>query len=117
MITRRLSPAFRSAVLAWGRAEAVASLLFDWLALQDIDGLITPRLAATKAPVDTWRSLEAHAANLRSKLGIDPVSYARIAKDLGIAQKASEDALERLAGKGAEITSRRLELEGGDAPA
>ena len=67
------SPAFRSAVLAWGRAEAAASLLFDYISGMEMEGLITPRLAATKAPVDTWRSLEAHAAGMRSKLGIDPV--------------------------------------------
>jgi len=109
------SPAFRSAVQAWAEAEAVASLLFDWLNGKDVEESVRPPLAATKAPVDLWRSAHSHAANLRSKLGIDPVSFARIRADLGLNHKANEDALEKLSGTGAAIVARRLELEGGRA--
>lgn len=101
------SPVFAAAVQAWARAEAVASLLFDHLAGLEVEAMMTPRLAAARAQVDLWRAMEAHAASLRSKLGLDPVGYARIAKDLGIANRASEDALERMAKAGREIRERR----------
>ncbi len=89
------SPAFRASLAGWARAEAVSSLLFDYLATLEVEAMLTLRQQATRAPVDLWRAAEAHAANLRSKLGLDPVSYARIAKDLGITSRASWDALRR----------------------
>lgn len=98
---------FAAARKAWAEAEAIADLMLTWLATLDMTALTTPRKAATKSPVDLWRSAHSHAANLRSKLGLDPVSYARIAKDLGIAQAASEDALSRLAETGKTIRERR----------
>jgi hypothetical protein len=101
------SPVFRMALAAWARSEAVASLLFEHLATLGADAMMTPRLAGTRAPVDLWRAADAHAAKLRGELGLSPVSYARIAKDLGIANRASEDALERMANAGREIRERR----------
>jgi hypothetical protein len=101
------SPVFRISLAAWTRAEAVASLLFDHLITLGAEQMMTPRLAGTRAPVDLWRAADAHAAKLRGELGLSPVSYARIAKDLGIANRASEDALERMAKAGREIRERR----------
>ena len=45
--------------------------------------------------------------SLRGRLGLDPVSRAKIAKDLGIAQRASDDALARLGETGKAIRERR----------
>jgi hypothetical protein len=113
------SPMFRFTLGAWCRAESVASVLYEYIMTLSTEEMMTPRLAGTRAPVDLWKAADAHAANLRSKLGLDPVSYARIAKDLGIASKASEDALGRLAETGKGIVERREAelrmIEGGDA--
>ena len=98
---------FAAARKAWAEAEAIADLLLTWLATLGMTELTTPRKAATKSPVDLWRSAHSHASNLRSKLGLDPVSYARIAKDLGIGAQASEEALSRLAETGKAIRERR----------
>jgi hypothetical protein len=113
------SPVFRMSLAAWARAEAVASLLYDYLVTLGPEAMMTPRLAGTRAPADLWRAADAHAAKLRSELGLSPVSYAKIAKDLGLAGRAAEDALERMAKAGREIRERReadlTVIEGGEA--
>jgi hypothetical protein len=105
------SPAFARAVRASSRAEAVADLMFRYMDTLTPEQMTIPRKAGTKAPLDLYLTAEAKAAGHRSRLGLDPVSYARIAKDLGLAQASSEAALERLGSAGAEVTSRRLEIE------
>jgi hypothetical protein len=113
------TPMFRFTLAAWCRAETVAGVLYEHIMSLSTEEMMTPRLAGTRSPVDLWKAADAHAANLRSKLGLDPVSYARIAKDLGIASKASEDALGRLAETGKSIVERREAemrvIEGGEA--
>jgi hypothetical protein len=101
---------FRRSVRASSRAEAVAEILFGYIAELTPEQMTIPRKAGTKAPLDLYLSAEAKAAGHRARLGLDPVSYARIAKDLGLAHAASEQALEKLAGQGAEVT-RRAEIE------
>lgn len=110
------SAVFRMSLAAWARAEAVASLLFDHVVTLGAEQMMTPRLAGTRAPVDLWRAADAHAAKLRGELGLSPVSYARIAKDLGLAGRSAEEALERMAQAGREIRERRageLKVAGG----
>jgi hypothetical protein len=113
------SPMFRFTLSEWCRAQAVSEVLFDYIDGLGPEEMMRPRLSGTKAPVDQWKAAAAHAANLRSKLGLDPVSYAKIAKDLGIASKASEDAIGPLAETGKAIVERREAelrmLEGGGA--
>lgn len=75
-------PEFRSAVDAWGRAEAKALLYHDWLEELPIEEQVTPPKPGTSAPIEIWRKLEAHAATQRARLGIDPASAARLAKDM-----------------------------------
>ena len=111
------SPAFQYAVQAWSRMEIASQLLLEYISGQGIGAMVTPRMGGTKTPMEQWKSFEMAAARMRSDLGISPASYARLAKDLGIAQKASEDGLERLAGHGAEIVGRRREIGPGNAPA
>jgi hypothetical protein len=50
---------------------------------------------------------EGRAAQLRSRLGLDPQSLAAIAHDVGLVRKAQDDAIERRAAKGREIRLRR----------
>lgn len=104
---------FRAAVEAWARTEAMASLIWDYLVGLDPEDMMTARLGGTKSPVDLWQILENRAATMRGRLGLDPVSYAKIMKDLGLTEKRIEDGLARLAGKGAEIVSKRGEIESG----
>lgn len=92
---------FGPAVKAWARAEAVVSLLWAWLAEQDITSALadtvtedseeqhsksrsTRRMVSrrTASVLETWRKAEAAARTHRQSLGLDPGSQARIGRDL-----------------------------------
>lgn len=94
-------PVFASSVQAWARAEAVCRLLWAWLEGRDIMAGLTAAATTTEeetrsrgrtdrksvtrsvpAVLDQLRRFESHASSLRSKLGLDPVSAARVGKDL-----------------------------------
>lgn len=94
-------PSYAAVIRAWSRAEAVVSLLWDWLAEQDIG---TALADTTTTDEDERRSRsksrrhttsrhvesvltqlhrhETRAMNLRSRLGMDPLSRARLGKDI-----------------------------------
>lgn len=112
------SPAFAPSVMAWSRAEAVASLAWDHMqaVMEEAGaaGVFGLAPGVMRAVSEVWKGHEQFAAQLRSKLGIDPVSYAKISRDLGIAANASQDRLEKMAAKGAEVTSRALGLPSPD---
>ena len=120
-------PAYGPVVAAWSRAEAVTQLLWQYLDGMDAEraltetitgeedethgegGSITRRSASTRvmSVLGELHRAETRAMNLRGRLGLDPVSRAKIAKDLGIAQRASDDALTRLGETGKAIRERR----------
>jgi hypothetical protein len=102
------SPAWRYQARAWAQAEAVAQVLYEHIGAMGAEAMVTPKLAGTRAPVDAWRSAAGHAARERARLGLDPASYARLRKDLGIAERAQEDALAMMAREGAKVSARRL---------
>ncbi len=104
--------AFASAAGAWARAEAVAEVLFEYVCQMSVDDMIAPPMPGTKAPVDVWRMADAHASRLRSKVGLDPMSYARIARDLGIADRALDAGLDRMSRTGAQYVTRAAEAIG-----
>jgi hypothetical protein len=68
----------RPAVWSWARCEARVQLLTEWLAergdLED-DGSVRPA-------ADLLTRLETQAAGLRSRLGLDPLSRARLGRDV-----------------------------------
>lgn len=110
------TPAFASAAGAWARAEAVAELIFEHMSAMPVEDMIAPPMPGTKPPVDTWRAVDAHASRLRSKLGLDPQGYARIRRDLGLADRAEEAALDRMSRTGGQLVTRQAEaLEAGES--
>ena len=110
------SPMFLMEGAAWGRAEAAAALLWNHVAAMGIDAATRLDPGRVRSLLDMWIAAEKLAGRGRDKMGLNPSGYAKIRKDLGIAAKAGEDALESMASRGAEITARRLEIEAGDAP-
>lgn len=125
-------PVFAASVQAWARAEAVVRLLWAWLADRDImSGLTalastiedevrakgkTNRKSVTRtipAVLDQLRRWESIASSLRSKLGLDPASAAKVGRDLALARHMNagatplDDAL-------AEIERQRALTAGGD---
>lgn len=111
------SPAFRGELRDMCRASALGDWVWNWLCLAEEEGglmaLFLPPMPGTRPPVEVMLSVLSKAANHRSRMGANPVSYARIAKDLGLTARTAEDGLARLAAEGAEIVSRRGELEAG----
>lgn len=75
-------PADMPSVWAWARTEARVQLLTEWLAERgdlDDDGNV-------RAAADLLTRLEARAQSLRSALGLDPTSRARLGRDVAAAE-------------------------------
>lgn len=127
-------PVFAASVQAWAHAEATCSLMRAWLADRDLmAGLtsattteeeetqsgktITRKGKSRSVPsvLEILRKYEAHAANMRSKLGLDPASAARVGRDLALARhmNASTTALDDALAE----AERKRELGTGDAGA
>ncbi len=72
-------PADMPSVLAWARCEARVELLTRWLAEHggDLD-----EAGNVKGAADLLTRLEVQASNMRSKLGLDPLSRARLGRDV-----------------------------------
>lgn len=100
-LTRR---AFRLAVEAWSVAEAKCQLVDAWLddhGLLDGEGVPFPANALSDR-------LHARCITLRSQLGLDPVSFAKLlATFAGV--PGGEDALEALKAEGKRLVEARTE--------
>jgi hypothetical protein len=83
---------YQAAVWAWARAEARVIALTRWLELKgnesgiEEDGKVTPTLTA----LAVWEKI---AANHRTRLGLDPLSRAKLGKDLAGAKQADAVAM------------------------
>ena len=111
---------FTAALTAWSEAEAVKEHLFSYLDEHDLaaalaevtkeasedeasKGKVRRRSVSrrTVSAFDAWLKASAHAAALRTKAGLDPVSAARLSRDLSQSrwyQSASplDQALDRI---------------------
>lgn len=116
-------PEYAVAVTAWARAEAVAELLWRHLAEQDVAAALAEvevedveetsgkgrsrrRSTArrTKAALDWFQRAERSAALHRQRLGLDPLSRARLGKD--VATSAVQAGMAQLHADGAELVAR-----------
>ena len=96
-------PSYRWAVQAWGRAEAIVMLLSDWLSGMDVEAALTEvteseeteerskgglkakrtmRSRRVASVADQLHRHEVRAMQLRARLGLDPLSRARLGKDV-----------------------------------
>lgn len=75
-------PAWRPAVWAWARAEAQIQLLTEWLADRSGDDGVGDLAdeAVARAYLLLHRA-ESRAITLRARLGLDPLSRARLGRD------------------------------------
>jgi hypothetical protein len=86
-------PAYRSALWAWGRAEARVQLLAEHLGDHETNGC---RSCAKCVRWDEQlRKWESAAATQRARLGLDPLSRARLGRDVAA---ASVDVARLMAG-------------------
>lgn len=116
-------PLFAASVQAWARAEAVCRLLWAWLEERDVmaaltavattsedetaSGGKTTRKSVTRtigSVLDQLRRYESIASSLRSKLGLDPASAAKVGRDLALTRHLNAAPLDAAL---AEIERRR----------
>ena len=95
------APRYAAAVQAWAQAEAKCGLISNW-----VDGMPIEQAAASKqgqtSPLELLRKWETTAQGHRSRLGLDPMSAARLGKD--VAQGRQADAA-------TELTRMRAQME------
>lgn len=96
------APAYRPALWAWARAEAQAQLLTEYLERRGKGGVGDLGDERVKAAYLLLHRAEARALSGRRQLGLDPLSRARLGKD--VAQGRAADAA-------AELTRMREEFE------
>jgi hypothetical protein len=92
-----------AALAAWARAEARCQIVGDWVSEH---GELDAKGRPTGAAVFLVR-LERVAADLRGRLGLDPLSRARLGRDTALAHAAAESAVERAASTGRAIRQAR----------
>ena len=100
------APRFSSAVYAWARAEAKCARVAEYLETMPIERQMESPKPGTAPPLEIWRRLEATALTHRGRLGLDPLSAARLGKDVAAAKvdiaKLLSDAQEAVASREAE---------------
>ncbi len=93
----------RAALEAWARAEARCGILRDWV---DERGLLDPKGKPTGA-AELLLRCERQAADLRGRLGLDPLARARLGRDTAVAQAAAAGALDQIRATGAQTRAGR----------
>ncbi|GAA4040983.1 hypothetical protein GCM10023063_28390 [Arthrobacter methylotrophus] len=95
------APRYASAVQAWAVAEAKCALISQWVDTMPIEQAASSKQGQT-SPLELLRKWETTAQNHRSRLGLDPMSAARLGKD--VAQSKQADAA-------TELTRMRADME------
>lgn len=106
-----LQPIFRPAVEAWARAEARVQLLLDWVGGMTVE-CQTDHGAGKRSPVELLAKFETQAATARARLGMDPVSAAKLARDLSAKRAMDRGGISSLVEQGRAV-ERQREQDGG----
>jgi len=93
-------PKYAAAVWAWARAEARVQLVAEYVDRLGVEAAMTAKAGTTSA-LELLRMQEQSAATHRARLGLDPLSRARLGKDV-TAVEIGQAALDRLAERGRE---------------
>lgn len=94
------SPAYRLELLALGRAEAQTQLLTEWLmgrAEEAGTPVPDPGDERVRSAYLLLHRAEARASSARARLGLTPVSAARLGKDVAVGRAAEADVAQRMA--------------------
>lgn len=99
------APSYRPALYAWARAEARVQLLDEYLGTDAVGDLESDRVKTAWTLLDKF---SARAESARHRLGLDPVSRARLGKDVAQGRQADAAAIM------AELRRMDRERGGGD---
>lgn len=102
------APMFRNEVIDWARAQTQADMVWEWFqSLPEDERHVPQRTGFQKTPLDQYLGIAGYAARCRNRLGLNPVSYAKLRVALGLHKRAEEDAIAGLGKKGAKIRRQR----------
>lgn len=109
-------PRFGASVAAWARAEAVCLLLSEWCAGMAVEAMTSPQGKRSQTePLELLRRWEATAATQRARLGLDPMSAAKLLRELTETSAAARYAgIDAVREQGRAARARRLQAI--DAP-
>ena len=106
-------PMWMDARKDYAAVQAMADRVVAWAESMGVEELMEPRGASGQgksAGELVLRFLDRAMAH-RGRLGLDPLAYARLRKDLGLAHNQETMALERLAAAGGELTDRQAAFQ------
>lgn len=102
------APMFRVEVTSWANVQTQADMVYEWfLELPEDEKYVPSKAGVQKSPLEQWLMVDAQAAKYRNRLGLNPVSYAKLRVALGLHKKQQDDAIAGLAKQGAKIRKRR----------
>jgi hypothetical protein len=81
------APRYAAAVQAWAVAEAKCALISNWVDSMPIEKAAESKQGQTSA-LELLRKWETTAQNHRSRLGLDPMSAAKLGKDVAQTRQA-----------------------------
>lgn len=81
------APRFAAAVQAWAKSEAKVALISEWVDQMPIEMAANSKAGST-SPLELLRRWETNAQGHRSRLGLDPVSAAKLGKDVSQGRQA-----------------------------
>ena len=88
-------PVYRPAVEAWVQAEARVQLIDKWVSKMPIEQAAESRQGQV-SPLELLRRWESTASTHRARLGLDPLSRARLGRDVAAAQVDAAQVLTRM---------------------
>jgi hypothetical protein len=103
-------PLWAFALRGWAESEAQCLLGQEYLSSLTFEEKYNARKQGQAAPIEIVQKLEKHAANMRARVGLDPVSAAKLGKSLA----STEVDLARLAQGLAEAEGFAVDREDGD---
>lgn len=99
--------AYAPVLRLWATAQGRAELFGTWLFEQPIEDQITPpRGGSTKSPLDIWLGMVRTATGLADRLGLTPLSRARLGRDVSAAEYMANAGLQRLSEVGGELVAK-----------
>jgi hypothetical protein len=112
------TPAFAPERAAWARREVIVSMYLDFcedlLATEGPEALFRLTPGIMRAPIEILSSLEEGAARARTRMGINPSGYVRLAAALNLSHNATIANLQQMDAEGARTVERRMELPAGE---
>lgn len=99
-------PAYAATLRSWAVAQSRAELFGAWVFAQPLEAQVKPPRGGARSPVELWLQFVKTAANLADKLGLTPLSRARLGRDVATAEAMASQQLRGWINRGDEMVER-----------